>query len=264
MEARSNGSTRRKFPDADAAGRSAFAALSVAASTGAARLVRACVILIAVLWVLPAQSQERLELHLVLAFDVSASVNDAEFELQRKGSADALRDPAVGAAVEAAKGGVAITIIQWSSVTRQALGLDWVVLRTRTDTLAYAQSVQDMPRRLPGGGTMIHSGLEFAARRFRAAPGDARRRVIDLSGNGRTDDVELLHRVRDRLVAEGVVINGLAIEELHNDLTGYFRRNLIGGAGAFVVTADEFEDFSAAMRIKLLREIKGTVVARAD
>lgn len=211
----------------------------------------------------PAAAGEEMDLHLVLAFDVSASVNDEEFDLQRGGTAQALRSPAVGAAIEAAPGGVAIAIVQWSSVTRQALGLDWVTLRSLADTRAYADAVAAMPRRLPGGGTMIHSGLDFAARMLVSAPGTARRRVIDLSGNGRTDGPDRLRDTRARLLARGVVINALAIEELNNDLTGYFHRRLIGGPNAFVVTADEFEDFAKAMRIKLLREISGTAVAVA-
>ncbi len=198
-----------------------------------------------------------MELHLVLAFDVSASVNDVEFDLQRRGTAMALRSPDVMAAINQAPGGVAIAIVQWSSVIRQALGLDWVVLQTEADAAAFADLVEAMPRRIPGGGTMIHSGLEYAARLLEAGPGFARRYVIDLSGNGRADDLDKMLEMRDRLASRGVVINALAIEELNNDLTSYFHQYLVAGPGAFVVTADEFEDFHTAMQIKLLREISG-------
>jgi hypothetical protein len=204
-----------------------------------------------------AQEPELMELHLVLAFDVSASVNNVEFDLQRRGTARALRAPEVMAAINQAPGGVAIAIVQWSSVIRQALGLDWVILHSEADAAAYADVVEAMPRRLPGGGTMIHAGLEYAARLLDAAPGYARRRVIDLSGNGRADDLDKMLEMRDRLASKGVVINALAIEELNNDLTRYFYRYLVAGPGAFVVTADEFEDFHTAMQIKLLREISG-------
>lgn len=200
-----------------------------------------------------------MELHLVLAFDVSASVNDVEFDLQRTGTANALRAPEVMAAIEQAPGGVAIAIVQWSSVIRQALGLDWVILHTEADVAAYADAVDAMPRRISGGGTMIHSGLDYASRLMNAAPGYARRRVIDLSGNGRADDLNKMLEVRDWLASRGIVINGLAIEEHHDDLTSYFQRYLITGPGSFVVTAAEFEDFHAAMQIKLLREIGGAI-----
>ena len=202
-----------------------------------------------------------MELHLVLAFDVSASVNDAEFDLQRKGTARALRSAQVAGAIDQAPGGVAIAIVQWSSITQQAIGLDWVTLTTRADALAYADQVAHLPRRLPGGGTMIHAGLDFAASMFDTAPGTARRQVIDLSGNGQGDDEERLLETRDRLNRQGVVINGLAIEEDHRDLTAYFYRHVVGGPGAFVVTARDFPEFAQAMQIKLFREISGAVVS---
>lgn len=210
----------------------------------------------------PARSQPQMELHLVLAFDVSASVNDAEFDLQRIGTARALRHASVRAAIEQAEGGVAISIVQWSSIGLQALGLDWAVLRTSRDVEAFADQVRTMPRKLSGGGTMIHTGLEFAARQLDSAPGSARRRVIDLSGNGRADDHDGMLDMRDRLVRDGVIINALAVEEHKDDLTTYFHRFLIGGPAAFVITAEEFEDFSDAMRRKLHREITGPEVSR--
>lgn len=212
----------------------------------------------------PAWVQQQMELHLVLAFDVSASINDVEFDLQRRGTADALRTETVKTAIAEARGGIAISIVQWSSTTRQALGLDWVELHSIEDAELYAIKVNEMPRRLPGGGTMIHAGLEFAAKMFETAPGVARRQVIDLAGNGRSDDLEKMLATRDRLLSEGVVINALAIEEHRDDLTRYFLRELVGGPGAFVVTADEFSDFTEAMQIKLHREISGAVIGHYD
>lgn len=205
----------------------------------------------------PARAEEAMELHLVLAFDVSASVNDVEFAMQREGTAAALRSFRIRAAIEAAPGGIAVSIVQWSSIGQQALGLDWVHLHDADDIDRFADAVDAMPRRLPGGGTMIHAGLRFAAEMFDTAPGLPRRRVIDLSGNGRTDDERALLEVRDKLNRDGIVINGLAIEEDHRDLTQYFYRVVIGGAGAFVETADDFPVFEKAMEMKLYREISG-------
>src|SRR6056297_4276926 len=210
----------------------------------------------------PARSQQQMELHLVLAFDASASVNDIEFEIQRTGTARALRHASIRAAIEQSRGGVAISIVQWSSIGLQALGLDWAVLHTAAEVEAFADQVRAMPRKLSGGGTMIHTGLAFAAEQLDTAPGTARRRVIDLSGNGRSDDHDRMVEMRDRLVREGVVINALAIEEHNDDLTSYYYRFLIGGPGAFVITADEFDDFRDAMRKKLYREIMGPVLSR--
>lgn len=206
--------------------------------------------------------QQPLELHLLLAFDVSASVNDAEFDLQRAGTAAAFRSRGVAQAIANAPGGIAVSIIQWSSITQQAMGLDWQHLDNAAQARAYADQVDAMPRHLPGGGTMIHAGLEFAARQLDSAPGTARRQVIDLSGNGQADDKDRLLAMRDRLLSQGVVINGLAVEEDHDDLTEYFYSFLIGGAGSFVVTANDFEDFQDAMEIKLHREISGPTLGQ--
>ncbi|MFK7940794.1 MAG: DUF1194 domain-containing protein [Roseovarius sp.] len=208
-------------------------------------------------------AQQQLELHLLLAFDVSASVNDVEFDLQRAGTAAAFRSGAVTQAITDAPGGIAVSIIQWSSITQQALGLDWVHLSNTADALAYADQIDAMPRRLPGGGTMIHAGLAFAGRQLEGAPGQARRQVIDLSGNGQADDEDRLLKTRDRLLSQGVVINGLAIEEDLDDLTQYFYSYVIGGTGAFVITADDFDDFQKAMEIKLHREIAGPTLGSA-
>ena len=212
----------------------------------------------------PAIAEGRMELHLVLAFDVSASVNDEEFDLQRTGTANALRSDLVASAINRAPGGVAIAIVQWSSVTRQALGLDWVELHDLQDVASYADAVDAMPRRLPGGGTMIHSGLGFAARLLDAAPRYARRQVIDIAANGRSDGPKRLLETRDRLLSRGIVINGLAIEEDTDTLTSYFAAHVIGGQNAFVVTADDFESFEEAMQTKLLREISGAVFSQSQ
>ena len=210
----------------------------------------------------PAFGQAIVELHLVLAFDVSASINDEEFDLQRSGLARAFRDPAVQTAIAKAPGGIAVSIIQWSSISRQALGLNWTKLDDAASTEAFADAVDAMPRLLPGGGTMIHAGLAFAARMLDDAPGWARRRVIDVSGNGVSDDLEKTREQRDLIVASGVTINGLAIEELKQNLTAYYREDVIGGNDAFVITAMDFEDFQEAMQRKLLREISGSLSAQ--
>ncbi|QIE46866.1 DUF1194 domain-containing protein [Pseudohalocynthiibacter aestuariivivens] len=206
-----------------------------------------------------AQTLPELELHLVLAFDVSASVNDVEFVRQRRGTAAALRAPSVMRAIRNAPGGVAMSVVQWSSIRRQASGLGWAWIQTDEETVAFARAVDAMPRRLEGGGTMIHAGLSYAAEQFDTAPHVARRQVIDLSGNGQTDDAIKLREVRDSLLRRGIVINALAIEEDTDDLTDYFHAEVIGGRQSFVITADDWNDFSRAMQIKLLREIRGAV-----
>ena len=204
---------------------------------------------------------QTLDLHLVLAVDVSASVNDKEFDLQRSGTAEAFRDRDVQAAIASMADGMAVSVVQWSSVKRQAVGLEWHRLETVTDAMRFADTVEEMARKLPGGGTMIHAGLAFAAQMLESAPGTAHRRVIDIAGNGEADDLVKTLAERDRLIADGIIINGLPIEELKGNLTRYFKNNVIGGPGSFVVTAEDFDDFRRAMRLKLLREISGLNIA---
>ncbi len=232
-------------------------------SEGASRLVAAVLFLFAGLILsvrAPGTSaQDNSHLNLVLAVDVSASVNDQEFGLQRTGIAVALRDPAVQAAITRAPGGINIAIVQWASIGHQAVALDWTHLREKRDIDALAEIITVMPRRLAGGNTMIHAGVEFAAEMLNQAPRPAVRQVIDVSGNGHADNVPLLEETRDRLIAKGIVINGLAIEEDPLDITRHFRRHLIGGPGAFVITAQDFPDFARAMRLKFLREIDAPI-----
>lgn len=212
-------------------------------------------------WLANSASAAEAELHLVLAFDASASVNDEEFHLQRAGTARALRDPSVMGAIAQAPGGIAISLVQWASIKHQVVALTWTRLSNADSVFAFSRSVDAMPRKLSGGNTMIHAGLAFAARQFANAPGSARRRVIDLSGNGPADDAQALASERRRLISAGLVINALAIEELKGNLTRYYEDFLIGGSGAFVQTALEFSDFEDAMRQKLLREIKGPALS---
>lgn len=207
-----------------------------------------------------ASAQDVAHMNLVLAIDASASVNEHEFELQRSGIAIALRDSDVQSAIIRARGGINIAIVQWASIKHQAVALEWTSLRDRRDIEALALRVTVMPRQLAGGNTMIHAGIEFAGEMLRKAPRPALRQVIDVSGNGHADDVPLLEEIRDRLVAEGIVINGLAIEEDPPNITQHFRQHLIGGPGAFVITASDFPDYGRAMRLKFLREIDMPII----
>jgi len=207
---------------------------------------------------------ETVDLQLVFAMDVSASVNDEEFDLQRSGTAAALRDPAVRRAVADLPDGMAVAVVQWASQGHQAVAMPWTRVGDTASLDRLADAMAALPRKLPGGNTMIHGGLAFAANMFAKSRIKARRRVIDLSGNGVADNIPKTLQMRDWLVADGIVINGLAIEELGKDLTSFYRDNVIGGPGAFVETAWSFEDVVRAMRIKLLREIGSGPVARRD
>lgn len=197
------------------------------------------------------------ELDLVMAIDLSASVNDAEYDLQRQGTAEAFRDPDAIEAIVSQPDGIAVVAVQWASAKYQRVAVPWRVLRTAEDILAYADEVEVMPRTLPGGGTSISGGLIYAGTMFAYSPVYGRRRVVDMAANGIADNYENMREARDKLLDAGIIINGLAIEELRQNLTKYFQEFVIGGPNSFVQTCWSFEDFREAMRVKLIREIGG-------
>lgn len=184
-------------------------------------------------------------------------MNYDEFDLMTAGTAAAFRDPEIGTAIALTPGGIRVCLVQWSSIARQAVVLPWSLLRDPDEAARLGDRIADMPRFIDGGGTMIHAGLTFAASQFDFGPKGARRRVIDLSGNGRDDDEAALAEARAAITDAGITINGLAVLEDRKDLVEYYRARVIGGPGAFAIRAVSFEDYAIAMRLKLLREISG-------
>ena len=206
---------------------------------------------------LPAQSQERVDLELVLLVDVSASVNDGEFDLQTKGLAAAIESrPVIRALQSLGSGGIALCIVQWADHAHQHKSIDWVRLRSETDAIRLAARVSRMQRVIDGGHTALGDALAFGLRELQSNQFAGVRRVIDLSGDGRSNDGRSLYQTRRQVIAAGVTINGLAILNELPLLTSYFRDQLIGGDGAFVETARDYGDFAHAMSRKLEREIR--------
>src|SRR5690606_13306019 len=125
-----------------------------------------------------------------------------------------------------------------------------------TDTAAaFSRRLAGMPRLIPRGGTSISAALTVAAGLLRAVPWPAERRVIDVSGDGRSNTGPELWRARKAVLAEGVTINGLAIGNEDGSLPYYYRTALIGGPGAFVEVAEDYAAYGRAIRRKLLREM---------
>ncbi len=202
------------------------------------------------------------DLELVLAVDASSSVSANEFELQIQGLARAFRDPRVLQAIRAAgELGVAVSLVQWSDHRKQFLAVDWTLVADSDGARAFADEVADTPRFVIGGGTAIGGALNFAMRLLGGNDYQGRRRVIDVSGDGRANQGAEPAKLRDRAVALGITINGLAI--LNEDMTvaDYYRDQVIGGAGAFVMTANDYESYALAILTKLLREIAGALIA---
>lgn len=244
MDRRASGSRQRSLPAADGllrlivSGLCAVAALMASATPAAA------------------ETEIGVNLELVLAVDVSSSVDVGEYRLQAQGLAWAFRDLRVRAAIRRhAPGGIAVTVIQWAAGREQAVALDWTWLSTEASVEAFAARLATMPRAFVGTDTVIAGAIEFGVRRMQANAYRAVRRVIDVSGDGGAEGLGLASLARDGAVAAGIVVNGLAIENEVPNLREYFRDHVIGGKDAFALSAAGYEDFAETMRRKLIREI---------
>lgn len=192
------------------------------------------------------------DLALVLAVDVSGSVDAEEFRIQMQGIADGLRDPYVGSALIEAE--AAVTVIQWTGSNRQTVTLPWRHLRSPVDLFSFAEDVANAQRRWRNFSTAIGEALMFSARHFDEVP-ECGRRVIDVSGDGSSNEGIAPKFVREELTALDVTVNAIVIEGAEPDLTRFFRDNVIWGAGSFVITARGFDDYPYRMRLKLQREL---------
>ncbi len=208
------------------------------------------------------ESGRRVDLELVLAVDASSSVSTAEFDLQIQGLARAFRDPQVLQAVRAlGELGLAVSLVQWSGERKQVLAVDWTLVAGPEEANAFADQVAAVPRFVIGGGTAIAGALKFAMGQLDGNAFQGRRRVIDVSGDGRANLGAQPASLRDQAVALGITINGLAILNEEVALAEYYRAQVIGGPGAFVITANDYQSYALAILAKLLREIAGALIA---
>jgi hypothetical protein len=206
----------------------------------------------------PPRAETPVELELVLAVDTSSSVDRQEFQLQMQGLARAFRHPDVLAALEAAgPRGVAVALLQWSSTHRQTLAVPWTHLTGPARARAFAARLGRTPRYVRSGGTGIAGALDAAAAELAENGFTGQRRAIDVSGDGRANMGARPTRARDRVTASGITINGLAILNEESTLDRYYLDSVIGGPGAFLITAAGYDDFARAIRRKLIREIAG-------
>lgn len=203
-------------------------------------------------------AQREVDLHLVLAVDASGSVNQTRFELQRAGYAAAFRDKDVQMAIRSgALGRIAVTMLQWTGPRLHVVVVPWVLVDGREGSEALAAAIDKAPRQLFGGGTSISGAIDFSATLFALSPFQGGRRVIDVSGDGANSSGRPATVARDAAVAQGIVINGLPILAVEWDLAEHYRDEVIGGPGAFMVPAKDFNDFADAVRRKLILEISG-------
>jgi hypothetical protein len=193
-------------------------------------------------------------LALVLAIDVSASVSADSYLLQRNGIARAFENPGLVSAISAMPGGIEALVLEWSDPDRVEVTVGWNRI-TDADTAARFGAAVRATTRSSNGLTAIGSALLAAAAEFDRLPEPAEQRVIDISGDGMANFGLPAKAARDRVVAAGVSINALAILTDEPWLEEYYRRDVIGGPGSFVVAARDFHSFAEAILRKLAQEI---------
>ncbi|WP_348647592.1 DUF1194 domain-containing protein [Marivita sp. S6314] len=198
-----------------------------------------------------AQPAQACRTALILAMDVSNSVDPGEFRLQIDGLATALRDPEIAEIL--VRDQVALSVIQWSGVDAQEVSLDWTQMLSPSHVQLFANAVQRLPRAFVMSNTAPAEAMNKALRHFDRGP-DCTRRVIDMSGDGTPNAGGKVGPIRRAAERAGVTINGLAIEGLGRAITNYYTRNVITADG-FVETARGHRDYARAIRRKILREI---------
>lgn len=199
---------------------------------------------------------EAVDLALVLAVDVSASVDFDEFALMLGGLAAAFEEPAViAAATSGPRGAVAVAALFWSEA--QEVALPWTRLAGPEDGAAIAAALLAAPRLPRAGATALGEGLVAALALLARCPAPARRQVVDVSGDGAGNRGRASGPVRDVAVAAGVVINGLAVLNEEPDLLQHYAAEVIGGPGSFAMPCADYADFAEAIARKLLRELRG-------
>lgn len=212
----------------------------------------------------PARAQNgAVDLQLVLAVDVSRSVDEEEARLQREGYQTAMTDPRVLAATSGGMlGAVAVAYVEWAGYGYQQLVIDWTRIGSPADAAAWSARLAQSPRQSVSW-TSISGALAFSRRVLADCPFEGTRRVVDVSGDGVNNNGPPPDQERDRLLDEGVTINGLPIvNDRPNfgvlpgpDLETYYRASVIGGPGAFLIVAKDFTAFGDAIRRKLIQEI---------
>src|SRR5579871_1512366 len=203
-----------------------------------------------------------IDLLVVLAADVSRSVDDSEFQLQRKGYAAALTDPRVLKAIRT----IGVCFIEWSGEDDQQIVLPWTEIRDEEDGGGAAALILKAPRSFTGR-TSISAAIDYAMAYLRKARWPAARRIIDISGDGTSNSGRPVTDARDQAIAAGVTINGLAIINDQPNLSysahthppgglpNYYQQNVIGGPNAFMIVVKDFNSFADAMANKLAKEI---------
>ncbi len=210
-----------------------------------------CIWLFSALIMLATPATAACRMALLLAIDISGSVDDAEYLLQVEGTAAALEDPVIIDAL--VQGEVALSVMQWSSVGMQKMVQPWRRIRNEGDAAAFARAAKAQERAFGKADTAVGDAIAFAVDQFNAVP-DCPRRVIDISGDGVQNAGGPLAVARQRAIDAGISINAIAIEGVGFAITEFYHRMVIT-RGGFVVTAGGHLDYPRAIRLKIMREL---------
>ncbi|MBB3896577.1 DUF1194 domain-containing protein [Roseococcus suduntuyensis] len=199
---------------------------------------------------------EPVDVALVLAVDVSASVDFQEFALMIGGLSAAFRDPSVlAAATGGPRGAAALSAVFWSDTAEPAA--PWTRIQNAASADGFATLLEEAPRLPRPGATALGDGMVAGLTLLARCPAPATRSVMDVSGDGRSNRGRPPGPVRDLGVAAGVTINGLAVLDEEPDLLEHYETEVIGGPGAFAMSCADYADFVEAIRRKLIRELRG-------
>jgi len=216
---------------------------------------------------LQVRAAEPVDLLLVLAADVSRSVTEPKFKLQREGAAAAITHPDVVRAIMAGPNRrIAVCFIEWATTGMQNIVVEWTAVGDAASARSFGDRLVEAPRSF-AGSTSLSGAIDFSVSQLERAPFEAERRVIDISGDGNNNSGRPVTDARDEALAKGITINAVVILTPLNEsfrpehtnpaggLEKYFQDNVIGGPGAFTVVAENHESFGRALTKKLVREI---------
>jgi len=214
-----------------------------------------------------AGAAEDVDLLLVLAVDVSRSIDAAKFQLQREGYAAAVADPRVLDAIKSGRAGrIGLSLLEWSGVGAQKVVIDWTTIGDADSAKGFGDRLLEAPRSF-ADRTSISGAIEFATGQLDKAPYESARRTIDVSGDGTNNAGRDVALQRDDAVAKGITINGLVIlsdnpmswNPDHTNppggLANYYKANVVGGPNAFVMVAENFNSFGQAIIKKMIAEV---------
>jgi hypothetical protein len=200
---------------------------------------------------------DEVDMALVLAVDVSGSIDTERFNIQRDGYAAAFTNPQVLEAIATGPhGAIAVTFVEWSGPGHEEQTVGWTVIRDAGSSAEFGSAIKAAGRAY-SDWTSISAALDFSTGLLRASSHAADRMVIDVSGDGPNNSGRPLEAARDEAIAAGVTINGLPITETQPSLDQYYRDNVVGGDGAFTIVVADFDSFAKGVLTKLVREIAG-------